>query len=161
MTSPILRLYTNFVTSCKDCYLKTPEFYDLQLKEIIDELVAYSGRRYTVMVESPLPAPALAHAPNFIKISPAAVVLERSVVATIMGHEWGHHELGHVKRGHEDSDPMKDEYEADAYSVSFLKYQGYEILPADRYRKMIPCNDPSAPDVQPWLHYDLESQRFR
>lgn len=101
------------------------------LKQVIQQLEAYSGQSFRVsIVPHGSTGPASSHHGGIILVDEHLLTKSLSAIAFIMAHEWGHLVFGHVDvpsylRNPEDHDEL--EREADRYAAQFQYLHSYPL----------------------------------
>ena len=108
------------------------------LDEIIDQLVEFSGKLYEVKIDTKLQIPAFSlldtdfrgNLRNKILINTNLIPMNnKSILAHILGHEYGHHIYEHIKiyPGDLNADQLSQvENEADFYALMFIEKYNYD-----------------------------------
>lgn len=108
------------------------------LDEIIDQLVEFSGKLYEVKIDTKLQIPAFSlldtdfrgNLRNKILINTNLIPMNnKSILAHILGHEYGHHIYEHIKIYPGDLNPnqlTQVENEADFYALMFIEKYNYD-----------------------------------
>ena len=115
------------------------------LVKILNKLLEYSNKYIVVKYDFNLQIPAFSFIDTDINdrfvptivLNPNNYPQDENVIAHILGHEWGHHVLGHIKvptdinRDYNESHILRDkkEDEADAYAAGFIKEFFYNKKP--------------------------------
>ena len=107
------------------------------LNEILDQLVEFSGKLFEVKIDQKLHIPAFSLIENDFRGNPRNRILindrlipmnNKSIIAHIMAHEYGHHIYEHVKINPgnlNDKQLTHIENEADFYALMFIEKYNY------------------------------------
>tara|TARA_B100001564_G_scaffold158881_1_gene133517 strand:+ start:4101 stop:4568 length:468 start_codon:yes stop_codon:yes gene_type:complete len=108
------------------------------LEEVLDELVEFSGKLFEVKVDNNLHIPAFSLIENDFRGNPRNLILindrlipmtNKSILAHILAHEYGHHIYNHVKihPGNFNAKQLEHiENEADFYALMFIEKYNYD-----------------------------------
>ena len=107
------------------------------LEEILDQLVEFTGKLFEIKIDSNLQIPAFSLIDIDFRGNPRNTILindrlipmnNKSILAHILAHEYGHHIYEHVKINPEFLNPPQLEHienEADFYALMFIEKYNY------------------------------------
>ena len=108
------------------------------LEDVLDELVEFSDKLFEVKIDNNLVIPAFSLIENDFRGNPRNVILindrlipmnNKSILAHILAHEYGHHIYNHVKihPGNFNAKQLEHiENEADFYALMFIEKYNYD-----------------------------------
>lgn len=110
--------------------LEKIDHYGSRLLPIAEQLEAYTRKSFSVVAASN-GTRAQALEPGIIEIDYATLNKTLEELAFFFSHEWGHHDLGHLRNQHTTQrmkiSETEAEHSADFYAGIFLGYHGYDL----------------------------------
>lgn len=107
------------------------------LEEILDQLVEFTGKLFEIKIDENLQIPAMSLIETDFRGNPRNTILindrlipmnNKSILAHILSHEYGHHIYEHVKINPTHLNPQQLEHienEADFYALMFIEKYNY------------------------------------
>lgn len=107
------------------------------LEEILDQLVEFTGKLFEIKIDENLQIPAMSLIETDFRGNPRNTILindrlipmnNKSILAHILSHEYGHHIYEHVKINPTHLNPQQLEHienEADFYALMFIEKHNY------------------------------------
>ena len=108
------------------------------LEEILDQLVEFTGKLFEIKIDENLQIPAFSLIENDFRGNPRNTILindrlipmnNKSILAHILAHEYGHHIYEHVKINPSYLNPQQLEHienEADFHALMFIEKYNYD-----------------------------------
>lgn len=124
--------------------LEKLDHYGKRVLPIAEKLESYTLKSFSLIAGSN-GTRAQAREPGIIELDFATLNKSEEELAFTVSHEWGHHDLGHLRNKHVtqrmDISEEEAEHSADFYAGIFLGYHGYDLKKLLKVKLRMPDGD--------------------